>query len=274
MKKRILLIACLVTSCFASDVLAQSSYVSFNVGYGLPMNAQSLESIDFNSTTENGTATTYEEEKVSLGKGLRATAAFGRMFTPYIGAEISVSYLMGGKSEAIQRDDNSNYYNKLTLSSSMISATPTIIFSAGLEKINPYAKIGFIVGSSTIKYAGDADNDGDIDKFEYKLNGGLAMGFSSSIGATYPLNEKMSLFGELNIISLSYAPTKGELVKASSDGQDLLPGATVSQKEIDFVDSYTYDNQNPPSDDKPAQELKQYFSYGSIGINFGLKISF
>ncbi|MEO7991665.1 MAG: outer membrane beta-barrel protein [Chryseolinea sp.] len=272
MKKTLLLIACLATICFASTVWAQSSYVSFNVGYAMPMNAQSLESIDFTSYTDKGSATTYEEEKVSLGKGLRVSAAFGRMFTPYIGAELGVSYLMGGKSEAIQ--DGDIYYNKLTLSSNMISATPTIIFSAGLEKINPYAKIGFTVGSGSIKYTSDEDDEGNISENELKLSGGLAMGFNSAIGVTYQLNDKLSLFGELNMVNLSYAPKKGEFVKATSDGVDILPDASVSDKEIDFVDSYTYDYQNPPSDDVPRQELKQYFSYGSIGINFGLKISF
>ncbi len=274
MKKLLVMMLCIATGNFASDVLAQSSYVSFNIGYGLPMNGQTYSSnfIDFSNSTSNGSVQTTEEVKVSLGKGLNLGATFGHMFTPYIGAELGVSYILGGESEAIGTGDL--FTSSQKISSNMIRFVPAVVFTAGLETFNPYARLGLIVASSSINYTVYENNEGDILDAELKLNGGVSFGLNAALGATYALNDKMSLFGELNLVSLNYAPKKGEITKYSQDGTDRLPILTVSQIKTDYVDSYTYDFQNPPPDTEPSKELKQYFSYGSIGINFGLKISF
>ncbi len=254
-------------------VLAQSSYVSFNAGYGFPMNAQDMGFYGLSNNTSNNTATTYTASKGSLGKGFNAGVAFGHMFTPYVGAEIGISYLVGAKTEASESQQNT-YQADYSLSANMFRIVPAIVFSAGLEKFNPYARLGLVVGSSSIKYSDAGNDDGGNFTNTQKLNGGLSMGFNGSVGASFSLNDKMSLFGELNMVSLSYAPEKSKLTEATRDGVDQLPNYPTSYKEIEFVDSYSYDYRTPPPDTEPSKQLKQYFSYGSIGVNFGLKVSF
>jgi len=255
---------------FTNNIYAQGTYIDFNVGYGFRISSQNIEWPEFHNFMIVNSSVTSEQVNVSLGKGFSLGGAFGYMFNKNIGAELGVSYLIGGKSKA-----QNNYTNDkidYTLSSKMLRINPSIVISSGFDGINPYAKFGLIIGSGSIMYEYNDNNDGNIEITKMKMNGGLALGLSSSIGVLFNLNDKMSFFGELNMINLSYAPTKGEIIEATYNGTDELPKMTTSEKEIEFVDSYTYNLNNPPSDSQPRKELKHKMPFGSFGINFGLKI--
>jgi len=270
MKRTVLILLVAVISC---DVLAQTSYCNVNVGYALPMNAQSLDHLGFSNNSSMNSVFTYDEEKVSLGSGFNVGASFGHMFTPYLGAELNVSYLFGSQSKAADNYDD-YAHTDYTISSNMIRFTPSVIFTAGLDKINPYARVGVVIGAGSLLYRSVGYDDGGSFANELKCNGGVAIGINASIGATYTLSDKLSLFGELNMISQSYAPTKGELTEVSRDGVDQLPNYTTQDREVEFVDSYVYDYRNPGPETEPRKEAKVYFPYGSIGLNVGLRISF
>jgi len=76
------------------------------------------------------------------------------------------------------------------------------------------------------------------------------------------------------MINLSYAPTKGEYTKYSIDGADQLPSMTTSQKEEEYVDSIDRTSSDTPSDSTPSQYLKTPYSFGSLGLKFGLRFQF
>jgi hypothetical protein len=255
---------------FTNNIYAQGAYIDFNAGYGFSMSSQNIEWLDFYNYTIGNNSFTNEQVNVSLGKGFSVGGTFGYMFNKNIGAELGVSYLIGGKSKA--QDNYTNGKTDYTLSSKMLRINPSIVISSGFNGINPYAKFGLIIGSGSIMYEYNDNDDVDIEIIKMKMNGGLALGLSSSIGVLFNLNDKMSFFGELNMINLSYAPTKGEITEATFNGTDGLPNMTTSEKEIEFVDSYTYNINNPPSDSQPRKELKHKMPFGSFGINFGLKI--
>ena len=102
----------------------------------------------------------------------------------------------------------------------------------------------------------------------------FALGLSAAIGTNYYLNEKMSLFGELNMINLSYSPTKGKLTKRTIDGVDMLADLTTAQKETEYVDSINYNSSDGQDDSKPRQELETLYSFGSFGIKVGVRYAF
>lgn len=154
----------------------------------------------------------------------------------------------------------------------MLRINPSIVIAAGFKKINPYAKFGLVIGSGSIMYEYNDNNNGNLTVRKAKLNGGIALGLSSGIGVLFTLNDKMSFFSELNMVNLSYAPTKGKLTVATDNGADELPGMTTRERETVYVNSYTESSSNPPSE--PRKELKQKMPFGSLGLNFGLKINF
>jgi hypothetical protein len=267
-------IMAIVFVLIAGNIFAQGAYVSANIGYGFMASSANLNNgdyLDFYNYTSGSNSATYEQVNVSLGKGLNFGGTIGYMFNKNIGAELGISYLMGGKSKA--KDSYSGGTTDYTLSSKMLRINPCLVLTAGLEKINPYARFGLVIGKGSVKYEYNDNDDGDISIYKMKLDGGMALGLTAAIGATYSLNDKMSLFGELNMVNLSYAPKQGEITEATYNGIDELPNMTTSDKKIDFVDSYTEQFETNPPDSEPTQMLKYKLPYGSFGINFGVRFA-
>lgn len=265
-----LLVFVFVLTFISGNIFAQGAYVNVNAGYGFSTSSVNLYYFDFYNYSSSSNSYTEEQICVSLGKGLNFGGTFGYMFNKNIGAELGISYLLGGKSEA--KDDWSGGSATYTLSSKMLRFSPSIIIAAGVEGVDPYARFGLIIGSGKVVYEYDETDDGDNTMMKLDLNGGIALGLNAGIGANFSISDNMSIFGEINMVNLSYAPKKGEVTEATFNGTDMLSDMTTHEKEIEFVDSYTYSYDSPPSDSEPAKELKQYLPFGSIGVNFGLRI--
>lgn len=266
-----LLFIVLVLNFFPKTTIAQDLFFKFNAGYGLAMNAQNLGYFDFFNSTDGTNSYSEEQVKVSLSKGLNFGGAIGVMFNENIGAELGLSYLLGGVSNAKQTYIGGE--TDLSISSNMLRIKPSIIISANEENLTPYAKFGLIIGSGSILYEYNDNDGGDITLINIKLDGGLALGLTSAVGAKFNLSDQLSIFCELNAISLSHAPSKGLMTEASFNGIDMLPNLTTSEKEIEFVDTYTINWNSPPADSQPSKELKQMMPFSSFGINIGVKFS-
>ncbi len=275
----LLLIAAIV--CFNNNIMAQKKmYASVNVGYGIKMGTQTMLD-NFKQTSTNGyVESTSKAIDVSYGKGLNFGAAFGYMFTKNIGAELDVTYLLGGKTKAntdittIIGPITSHRTSDRILSANMFRIIPTLVIDAGLEKLDPYAKLGFLVGLGSIKYYYNENDDGDVTVQRITQNGGVALGLSSTAGVRYNINDMMSVFAELNMVNLSYSPTKGKITERTVNGVDMLPGMTTRDKETVYLKEITSKSTEPIPDSEPNKELKTKMPFSSFGINVGFRINF
>lgn len=267
-----------VISLFSNTLFAQGAYVKINAGYGFIISSSVAQ--NYSQTTTSSPPYTYtntiEAVNLSLGKGLNFGGAFGYMFNKNIGAELGISYLLGGTTKFSNESNFGATHTtyEQTVHSNMLRFIPSLVIASGFEGINPYAKFGLLIGTGSFFIDDDSDIDGDIRVQKRKYNGGFALGLNSALGAIYTINDNISIFGEIDLVNLSYSPTKGELTESTLNGVDQLPFTTTSVKEIEFVDSYTFDSANPPSESEPSKELKFKMPYGSVGLNFGLKINF
>ena len=258
-----------LATLFATNLRGQGVYIGINGGYGFMMSSGNLS--NFYTLTTSSNSETYKQVNLSLGKGIDFGGSFGYMFNRNIGAELGVSYLLGGKSKAqdIYQSGKTDY----TISAKMLRINPSIVVASGFKGINPYAKIGLIIGTGSVNTETIDNNGGDVSRALIKMNGGVAIGGNAVLGVLFDLSKKISFFSEINMTNLSYAPTKGKAIKATYNGIDILSDLTTSQKEIEFVDSFTESN-TPPPDSKPSKSLKTKYPFGSIGINLGIKFSF
>lgn len=195
-----------VLSLSISTVYSQGAYINVNAGYNLKMGSSDILDLNNYKSNSNG----YSEETIhsSLGQGLNFGAAFGYLFTENIGAELGASYLLGStiKANETYSDGSTTDYS---ISANMLRINPSIVIAAGGEKLKSYAKIGVVIGLGSVNYEVESKDNGDIENMTIKLNGGVSVGLTSSLGATFDLSDRLALFGELNMINLSYAPTKG-----------------------------------------------------------------
>ncbi len=275
MKIRKAVLFVFAVTLLTSNIFAQGAYVNINAGYGFSMSPQVLlYNSKSNSTGGEILTTNAEVVTASLGKGFNFGGTFGYMFNKNIGAELGISYLLGSTTKAI-----SEYTNKIiepdgttiintgkgtyTLSSTMFRFMPSVIISSGFEGIDPYAKFGFIIGIGSVI----SDYKQEESSLTWKYNGGVALGLTAAIGTNFPVNDKLAFFGEINMVNMSYAPTKGITTEAIINGND------ISEQEIEFVDNITYYHDNPPPDSEQNQQLKTRYPFGSVGISIGLRMN-
>jgi outer membrane protein W len=254
----------------------KGGYVSINTGYsmgtGQPNTAAAYILQILNATEPSATTSTQEIAKINLGQGFNAGATFGYMFNKNIGLELGANYLMSSKTNTTNTSYSGDYRNN-EISAKMIQIKPTIVFRGGYDKINPYAKLGMVIGSGKMILEGDSKDGGDTYNTTLELNEGTPIGFQGSLGTLYKINEKFSLFAELDLISLSYAPKRGEYTKFIVNGADVLSSMSVENKEIEFVDSFTNTGVSSPST-QPSKAPKVPFSFSSFGLNIGLQYNF
>lgn len=280
-KTKLQLAIVIIAVLIGTTTFAQGLYINAGAGYGFPAAPyQMAENYSSNSNT-TGNTSDYEIVKGSgsFGKGLQAGAIIGYMFNPNVGAELGISYLFGGKIES-KDDYHSEYYsstNEATLSAKMLRFTPALKITVGNGNVKPYMRTGLVIGAAgKIKRVYKSTSTGDFDtekeEGEMELTGGISLGFAGALGADFKLSESIGIFAEMGIITQSWAPKKGEITKYNVNGLDQLDDMTTYDKEIEFVDSYTY-NSETVDEDSPDQTLKMYFPFSSIGVNAGIKIT-
>lgn len=264
-----------VLAAFSGTEAFSQVYIKVNAGYGFSMGDHGI--LSNYEATNNGPNTTYRYEsvKLSFGKGVNFGGAIGLMFGENIGAELGLNYLVGGKTKTTDTYGNSPdpSVSKTTISANMLRIMPTLILSAGKSGVNPYAKFGLVIGTG--KIVGETVDDGAFGQYisGYEYSGGVALGFNSAFGVDFSLNDKMNFFAELSYIGMSYAPTKGELVKSSLNGEDDLSTMSTNERKIEFVDEYT-EVAGAPDSGVPDKQLRQSYPFSSIGFNLGVKFSF
>jgi len=250
---------------------AQRSYISLSTGYGLGFNT--LPSYNRDNTT-------YKKVNYSLGEGVNIGSSYGYMHNKYIGAELGMTYLIGGTTTT--NSTVSYYYgqqvkNTVNIHSNMIRINPSLVIYTGKKGINPYIKIGAIIGMGPIiKDINQVDeypnNTPRISVMQIKHYGGIALGTTASIGAIFRIDEAITLFGELTFINMTYAPTKSEITKYIYNNTDILGSLSTRQRKTEYVEQIEQPYYS--SDSQPYKSLKQKQPFGSIGLNTGVRYNF
>ncbi len=266
MKKITKYIIAVTIVLISSNSFAQKFYIKLNGGY----NFVGAAATKTNSKT-SGNVTDYEKSPFSLGKGISFGGAFGYMFNKFIGSELDVSYLVGGTSTM----DRIGFYSyRFSWTSTFISFVPTVIITPGFEKINPYAKLGIILGTGTYKYKEMTDGPTSNSNATLLFNGGLAIGINSCFGASYKINKHVSVLGELSVISLSYGATRSELIERIENGVDILPSISIRNKITEYSNSFTEDSRSIPDENLPRKGSIENEPFSSVGFNIGIQYHF
>jgi Outer membrane protein beta-barrel domain len=262
----------LITTAQSDKGFYASINSGYNVGTGKANFFQAMILGLANQNETSSTTSTTELVPITLGKGLNVEANLGYMFNKNIGFQLGANYLFGGKIKGSSTSYTGNYtYSEV--SAKMIQIKPTLVFRAGYDKLNPYAKVGMVIGSGKITNTQDDKSGTDTSFLTMELDGGMPVGFHASLGTLYKLTDKLSLFGELNLVSLEYAPKKGVITELTENGIDVLPTLTVSEKEVDFIETFT-DTGAPTNPNEPSKQAIVPFSFSSFGLNVGLQYHF
>jgi hypothetical protein len=280
MKKNIVLVLALLV--MAGTLNAQKYYARLGVGIGLGLSYYSGQSV--NRTINGSNSDVSESKSGSLGTGLNINLGAGYMFSKYIGVELGFNEFIGfgvkTNFNMTQTGYSQQFDDKYKAMSFQI--IPALVITPGFEKINPYGRFGLIIGvinSTNYSYTDSRTGNPDfkataiyVENYKDKDFGGIALGFAAAVGADYSLNEKLSLYAEVNLNGVNYSPRKGKVVEWTKDGVDQIPLMTTKDLEWEYVK--TLDDQVTIPSGNPDQFLKETAILTNVGISFGMKFKF
>jgi len=280
MKKTYLLV--IAISMIAGTINAQKYYARLGVGVGLGLSYYDGQT--GNETINGGTSSVVDIKSGSLGTGLNVNLGLGYMFSKYLGVDLGFNEFIGfgvkTKYNLTQGAYSQQFDDKY--SCKMFQIIPALFITPGFEKINPYGRFGLIIGvinQTNYSYTNTRSDIPDlkavnstVENYKDKDSGGIALGFSTAVGADYKLNDKLTLYAEINMNGVNYSPKKGKVVEWTKDGVDQIPLLQTKDLEWEYVK--TLDKEVNIPDSSPDQYLKESAILTNVGIGIGLKFRF
>jgi len=255
-----------------SDTRAQESSIQFSVGYGLPLGS---EKISENSATNSGTTVTSGVFG-SYGAGFTLNLGYTRMFSPFVGLDLTGSYLIGKYYSSTRLTIGGNtVQNDYSTSASGVLLSPTMILRAGNGKVRPYMRAGLQLAFVSLneEYSGLvlASSGKQSANGKYTLTGGPTLGFRGGVGVDFSPSKDVAFFAEVVITSMSFQPSEGELTIMTINGADQINKLSVYDKKTVFVDEIS--SGSTPNTSQPRQQLQVSYPMSSLQLNAGVRMS-
>lgn len=297
--KKLSIMLCAGIFVFASEKsYSQEFYIRGGVGYSME-NAGT----EFNNADPNGLTMIRQSTDITvnpdgsarvkslngtLGSGFKGTVTFGYMFNKYVGAELGFNYFVG-EEKTIGKLNSPMMQSEAKAYLEGLDVMPAVFLTPGLEKLNPYARLGFLIpvaGKLYINsqaYAPDAGGPGvDIDvKAKTEVESRFSIGFAGALGVSYPVSPKLQIYGEVEMKSLSIKSKSAQIKEyqttaVTSSGTALVPGQQLAdlprnETHFQFEDTYTEGAEDP---DSPRKIPTQYVNASGLGFNLGIRYSF
>ena len=259
-----------------SVATAQGGYASLSVGY-----AGGNTGIGYG--TEQLTDTTFKTSLLtgSYGTGIPINLSGGYMFNENIGAELGFTYLLGTNVVSSTSTSLNGDNSKSSSNGSQMRIIPQLVVSSGSSSaLEVYAKAGLLlpVGGST-SFKQESVNNGVASSTEGTTTGKFSLGLIGTVGAAYGISDNLSIFGELQGVSLSINADTRTITSKKVNGTELIDANTpVVQTHTEFVNELsTGDNLNPTDSNYLTTANKALTGptiYNSLGINIGIKFKF
>lgn len=232
-----------------------------------------LYDLDMNSTNPS-----ISVHPVGLGNGFNFYGTFGFRFNKYLSVDLSANEFLGipvGGDSVV--DLYGSGQGEVKIAGMMFSIMPAVSISAGLERINPYARFGFLIGVlptmftrySEINDKGNPATSLEIDNQYY---GGVALGYVATGGVSFKISNRISVFSELRFTHATWSPNHSEIIKYTVYEEDKLSTLTPYEKQVDFVRTkYLAD---PKNTGEPRKELRISVPFSTFAANFGVSFNF
>lgn len=264
-KTLLILIFTIVSLC----AQAQSFYVRAGLGAAISTSPR----IGYQSTTigDSGYYQKIDSKRIGLADGLPIVAAAGYYFGNNFGVELGVDYFAGFNVKPFFIDEDTWTAKGR---GSMLSIVPAIIIRINNDKLKPYARLGIMIGvlNKVLMFQTNNPSSSYSESTTSKDYGGIAIGAQAALGAELPLGKLLSLFGEVNLDEISWAPTKGKYLKDTYNGVDQLANMTTKEKTWIYVKNLDTSQPIPYSD--PDKQTLVNYSFSNVGLIVGVKLNF
>jgi hypothetical protein len=249
--------------------------ISTDIGYQFPWATDDIPDGNIN-VYPNGIKE-VEIENISLGSGAMYSISLNYPLSSWLESFFTFSYQDGKKYSQVFKSSLSGVNNITNYQGSMIWFTPGVGLNLKSKRTVFFSKLGLSLGIngkiSSIQKISSSNSNSDI---EILYSEGMAYGIYSGLGGKVNIskNNRWSLTSEIRLISASFAPKKGNLVKYDINNQDILPSLSVNEKQVIYKNKYIEDDSVPVDPNEPTVSARRFYPYSSIGINVGVLYTF
>lgn len=267
--------------------IAQSGKTEFNNAdpNGITMIQQSTE------ISTDGSTINVKALNGTLGGGFKFNITGGYMFNDYIGAELGINYF-NGSEKTIGKFTSPQLISEETAYIRGVDLMPALYLTPNFKKLNPYARVGLVMTGTGKLYIdtnarqinGGGQGTDIVVNAETEVKSKFSTGFAGAAGVTYPIGNKLSLFGEVefrnfSIKSKSASIKEYETRAVTGNQSQLVQGQQladlpVSEKEFIFTDNYSQSASSPAPTNQPRKIPTQFVNTSGVGINIGVRYSF
>jgi len=287
-----LFITVLSLTILSNNVICQNFFIKpyLSVDNGIKTDDMSYSTFDYDMYIDSTVGTQkLASYKQSFGKGLSYGLAIEKPLTSSLFFELGLSYFKGKPSEYSIESfttyvPNPAYHIDITYTD-IYDYRPIILdvaigYRKEFGKFALYGSSGINLSYGKLKLTQKTDVFNLIPgylPFEhhtyiYEYNKRVQFGSRTSIGINYILSDRFSFFIEGRFLFKNISPTKSSLISYDMNGNDWTDSLTVSQKQIEFVDSYD-ETQNSNSN-VPSKQLRRSYSLSSYSILVGIRFKF
>lgn len=260
---------------------AQNFYLKARGGYGWGVSKDGYY-VDLGQGKV--TADGYQEQiYTSIGAGIPVGISAGYYLNDNIGAEVDFTYLLGNTVTVADYNVPNVIMQNIDVYTRQYRVAPTIIMSTGHSKtFSVYTKVGFVlpvggysmVNADLTQYVTNPADGSLVPvpvNLQQKMYGKFSLGFKGVLGLEYKLNEKLSVFTEIEGVYLNIKRKKSKVTKYEVNGNDALstyPGPI----EVTYKDKIQVDQSGNPVNANEA--LSTTSPYSKQGINLGFTYYF
>lgn len=250
---------------------SQNFFIGLSGGYNQKINTFSQLDYFYDVSTE-----VKEKFNFGLGQGVSIGVNIGYFFNKNIGLELPFIYFKGAECYAVRRDYKDLFQDVThNFKGQMFKMVPSIILKADIDKKNKFGlfiKFGGIIGITNIIYKQEATSITGFQKEEtWNYNGGLSLGFSSSLGLSFIVFKNISIIAEARVNSISYSPLFGKLTAVTINGSNALSSYSTSNS-VEFVDKS--ESNSVATSISTNEKVKTNYPFSSIGLNIGIQYTF
>ena len=261
-----------VTSSFA-----QGFYFRLGLGYAFPQAGQTLDGTGapYSGSRTNSTyLQTYSVNSASFSAGFQGGLGLGYMFNEHVGVQLDASVGLANKKYTFD-DENVNLgsvqgsVTYIQQAKSPVIFIPALVLQTGGDPWNIYARVGLAVPIST-KITEDqvvaiplSTGGLEIDDYTSQIKNSFSLGYSAAAGVHYKLNDKVSIWGEVSLLSLSVYIKESDLTSVTSNGQSVPLSQVNGTQTVKYSKKATVDSNG-------AQEPTYSQPFSNVGINFGI----
>lgn len=182
-------------------------YVKAGAGYGIfPINGFKYFENSYLSGGEfYASDTTQTPVEKSWGTGLQTSIGIGYIISKNVSLELNGSYLSGTSLEPAQPNRTQKF------KSTGIYIIPAVKFMVPQNNIIPYIRTGIIFALPKIEQ--EETRTSKTGTYNRTIQGGIALGFETSIGMDIKINNKFNVYAEFFNTALSWKPNEYEVTQ-------------------------------------------------------------